>query len=248
MPLSGHPLRGSGRAGLPHPALALGNDAKSMQWIRMMDTCRRNMASDQASHALPGDASALATPRQGALPKPAHLESEQSQRGAVHGDTIVTAVSLHNRAQPLANLRNRIVHSPSQLGLDLGQLRRQPLPHGLAQDREVLPVPFLRADVRKAEKVERLRFVQSTLLPVEGSPRAKLNQPRFLWMQFQSELGKSLSQGGQELLRLGTMLESNDEIIRIWPTAGSCCRLALYLCLYTFGLRPPARRRSAIYG
>ena len=105
-----------------------------------MDACRWDISSDQADHAIPGESSALAAAQQGALPKPAHPVSEQPRRGTVHGDSVVTAVSRHNHPQPLAHLRDGIVHSPSQLDFDFGRLRLQPLWHGLSQDRET---PYL---------------------------------------------------------------------------------------------------------
>jgi hypothetical protein len=43
-----NPLHGSGRAALPHPALALGNDAHAAQGIGMTDTRLRQPASDEA--------------------------------------------------------------------------------------------------------------------------------------------------------------------------------------------------------
>src|SRR6516225_311445 len=181
----------------------------------MMDAHRRYVASDQTGHALPGDSAALAAPRQSAVPKPVHPEPEPSQGGTVHRDTVVTKMSRHHRTQPLANLRDGLVHSPPQLDFDFSQFRLQSLGHGLTQDREVLPVSLLGTDVREAEKVERLRFAQATLPPIEGSPRAELDQPGLVRVQLQPELGEPLTQGGQELLRLGAMLKSNNEVVRV---------------------------------
>src|SRR5258708_3342292 len=46
-----NPLHGSGQAGFPHPALALGDDAHAAQGIGMTDGRRRQPASDEAPHA-----------------------------------------------------------------------------------------------------------------------------------------------------------------------------------------------------
>jgi len=54
-----NPLRGSGRAGCPHPALALGDDAHAAQGIVMEDANRREPAFDQPPHAVPEDAAVL---------------------------------------------------------------------------------------------------------------------------------------------------------------------------------------------
>ena len=103
----------------------------------MTDARRRQPAVDKPPHAVPGDAAVLAAARQGAMPEPAHLVAEQLQAPG-------RSWARHNSgqcppttdAQPSALLRDGIVHAPSQLGFDLGQLRLQPLAHGLAQDRE----------------------------------------------------------------------------------------------------------------
>src|SRR6267143_1338062 len=74
------PLHGSGRAGFPHPALALGNNAHAPQRIGMTDRRHRQPASDEAPHAIPEDAAVLTAPRQRAMPKPADSESKNCQR------------------------------------------------------------------------------------------------------------------------------------------------------------------------
>src|SRR5882762_6875684 len=85
-----NPLHGSGRAALPHPALALGDDAHAAQGIGMTDGRRRQPASDKAPHAVPMDAAILAAPRQRAIPEPSHLESKKSQRRVVHGHSVIS--------------------------------------------------------------------------------------------------------------------------------------------------------------
>ena len=83
-----NPLHGSGHAGFPHPALALGDDAHAAQGIGMTDGRRRQPTSDEAPHASPKDTAILAAPRQRAMPEPSHLESKKSQRRVVHGHSV----------------------------------------------------------------------------------------------------------------------------------------------------------------
>jgi hypothetical protein len=64
-----NPLHGSGQAVLPHPALALGNDAHAAQRIGVTDSKKRQPAVDEAPHAFPEDATVLAAPRQRAMPE-----------------------------------------------------------------------------------------------------------------------------------------------------------------------------------
>ena len=75
-----NPLHGSGQAALPHPALALGDDAHAAQGIGMTDGRHRQPASDEAPHAIPKDAPFLAAPRQRAMPEPSYLEPKNPQR------------------------------------------------------------------------------------------------------------------------------------------------------------------------
>src|SRR5882762_704577 len=53
MMIAHNPLHGSGQAGFPHPALALGEDAHASQGIGMTDSRHRQPASDEAPHAIP---------------------------------------------------------------------------------------------------------------------------------------------------------------------------------------------------
>jgi hypothetical protein len=73
-----NPLHGSGRAGLPHPALALGDDAQAAQWIVMVDANRREPAVNQPPHPVPGNTAVLTPPRQRVMPKPADLKNRKS--------------------------------------------------------------------------------------------------------------------------------------------------------------------------
>src|SRR5260370_4103772 len=179
-----NPLHGSGQAALPHPALALGEDGHEMEGIGMTDDRRRQQASDEAPHAIPKDAAVLAAPRQRAMPEPPHLEAEKPQRRCVHGHSVIPDVSTHHRLQPLALFRDGFVHTSLKFGFHLIQLRLQPFAYRLPQHREPSITPFLYADVRKAKKVERLRLPFSTPLSVVGRERTKLQQARFLAMQF----------------------------------------------------------------
>src|SRR5438034_965115 len=156
------PLHGSGQAAFPHPALALGSNAHAPQRIGMTDRRQRQPASNETPHAIPKDAAVLAPPRQRAMPIPADSEPKNRQRRLVHGHSVVAKVSTHNRPQPLALFGDGFVHSSLKLGFHLIQLRLQPFPYRLPQHREPSIAPLLHADMRKAEKVERLRLSFTT--------------------------------------------------------------------------------------
>ena len=151
----------------------------------MTDRRQRQPASDETPHAVPADAAVLATPRQRAMPKPADSEPKKRQRRLVHGHSVVAKVSTHNRPQPLALLGDGFVHSSPKLGFHLIQLRLQPFPYRLPQHREPSIAPLLSADMREAQKVERLRLPFPTPLPVGRRKPPELDQARLLGMQFQ---------------------------------------------------------------
>ena len=57
-----NPLNRSGRAGLPHPALASGDDAEAAQRVRMMDARSGQPAVSNPPHPVPECAAVLAAP------------------------------------------------------------------------------------------------------------------------------------------------------------------------------------------
>ena len=172
-----NPLHRSQRAGLPHWALASGDDAKSPQGIGMSNARRGQPAPDEPPHPLPGDTGCLAPPPQRAVPKSPHLETERVQRRAVHRHPVVPQMPLHDRAQPPAHLRDGSVQTSLQLGFHRAELCLQPLPDRLPHHREP-SIPLLPANVREAEEVERLRLPFADAPPVLGRERTELQQPR----------------------------------------------------------------------
>src|SRR3989442_9645495 len=193
-----NPLHGSGRAGLPHPALALGDNAKSPQGIGMTNARGRQPALNEPPHPLPGDAGGLAPSPKRTAPEAPNLETEREHRGAVHGHPVIPQMPRHDRAQPPAHHRDRSVQASPQLGLDLAELRLQPLPDRLPYHREP-SVPLLPADVREAEEVERLRLPLAGAPPVLCREWPEFQQARLLRVQLQAELRESFTQFGLEL-------------------------------------------------
>src|SRR5215469_15089692 len=166
----------------------------------MTDGRQRQPAVDEAPHAIPEYATVLATPRQRTMPEPSHLESKKSQRRIVHGHSVIPEVSTHHRLQPLALFGNGFVHTTLKFGFHLVQFRLQPFAYRLPQDRIHSVAPLLYADMRKAQEVERLRFPFPAVLPVLDRERTKLQQSRFLGMQFQVELPHSFREFRPKLI------------------------------------------------
>src|SRR2546426_7514341 len=101
--------------------------------------------------------------RESAMPEPTHLKPKDVQRVAVRGHAVIADVPPDHRAQPCADRRNGVVHASSELGFHRTQLGLHSLANGLAPHREASVTPLLPADVREAEKVERLRLPESAL-------------------------------------------------------------------------------------
>jgi hypothetical protein len=177
-----NPLHRSGRAVLPHPALASGDDAKATQRIGMTYARKRQPAIEQTMHAVPANATLLAAPAQRAMPETGHLEPKQMQRRAVHRHPVVADVPRNNRAQPLTLHWDRRVHASPQFGLDRVELRLQALAHRLPQHRKASIASFGRTDMREAKEVERLRLTQAQSPASRGRIRTELQQSGLLGM------------------------------------------------------------------
>ena len=206
-------LHGSGQAALPHPALALGDDAHAAERIGMADGRHRQPAGKETPHAGPKDAAILAAPRQRTIPEMAHLEPKEKQRRSVHGHSVIAEVSTHHRLQPLALFGDGFMHTTLKFDFHRVQLRLQPFADRLPQHRVHSVAPLLHADMREAEKVECLGLPFSTPLPVVDRKRTKFQQPRFLGMQLQVELPHSLGEFRPELFGIRFALESNHDIV-----------------------------------
>src|ERR1700730_15366139 len=131
-----NPLHGSGQAGFPHPALALGDDAHAAQGIGMTDGRQRQPASDKAPHAVTQNAAVLTAPGKRAIQEPPYLEPKDPQRVLVPRHTVISAVSTHHRLQPRAYFGDGFMHASLKFGFHLVQLRLQPFANRLPQHRE----------------------------------------------------------------------------------------------------------------
>jgi hypothetical protein len=88
------------------------------------------------------------------------LGAEGRHRVGVAGHGVVSAVPSHHACQPLPLLGDGMMPASLELVFDLSQLRPHPLRDRDASQPEP-PRPGLPADVREAQKVERLRLTQT---------------------------------------------------------------------------------------
>ena len=140
----------------------------------------RDPALGKRSESIPGHATLLTTAPKRQPPVVRNLVSEPSHAASVSGNRVVVEVSLNHRSEPLASLLNRIVLTGKQELLNLPQLRTHPFARRLPQDHKVPFLARLPAQVREPEKVERLWFLLSTLLPVSFGMAPELNQTRLV--------------------------------------------------------------------
>src|SRR5262249_26883626 len=196
----------------PHPAPTLGNNAQAYERIRMANLSRRKPSRNVACHAAPRQVVTLTATAQDRPPQITHPLAKCAQRWTVHGHPVVAERTQQNRAQIRSLFPNGGVHAVPQLVFQSPQLGLPPLPHRLAQYRE-MPLPGFPATVCKAQEVERLRWAVATVSSILFRVAAELNDSRFVGMQLEAEARESLAQFCQKLLCFPTMFETRDKIV-----------------------------------
>jgi hypothetical protein len=114
---------------------------------------------------------------------------------------------LHDRLEPLARFRHRVVHTPPKLLLDLLQFRPRTFAGCLALYGKV-PLPGRPTDVRESQKVERFGVAFPSSFPALFGVSPKLDPARFVWMEFQPKLPQPFREVLQKTVRFRTMLET----------------------------------------
>ena len=227
----------------------------------MADMGRRKPSADEPLHTLPLDSPLLAPPFERVMPEMTDREAEVSQCVPVARYSEVSDMPTHNRFQPLADFRNRIMHTPPQLDLDPLQRRLHALANRLSKHHEP-SLPRLPADVLEAEEIEGLWLAQSSALSVGRRMASELDKPRLLRVQLQLELLHSFFQFRPEPFGIVFELEPKQGVIGVTHNDYIAVRTLLSPSLdpqmhfrpaatpppQTFALPFPARPRSAISG
>jgi hypothetical protein len=125
----------------------------------MTDARGRQEVGRQALQALPSDAILLTATPQGPQPEGLHVVAKSAEAPEVGRHGVVREVATHHLRQPLTLLRDRLVHPPPQFRFKGFQLGPHPIPSALPLELEEASTTAA-ADVREAQKVERLRFSQ----------------------------------------------------------------------------------------
>ena len=156
------------------------NGVEPFAWKGMEHALNRNPALGKWSEPVPGHAAFLTATPKGEPPVARDLFAELSHAAPVTRNRVVVEVALDDRPEPLSSLLNRIVLAGEELLLDLPQLCSHPLARRLPQNHKVPLLTRLPAQVRETEKVERLRFLLSTLFPISFGMSPVLNQARLV--------------------------------------------------------------------
>ena len=173
-----NPLHRSGRAALPHPAHALGDNAKAHEGIGMGDANGRKPPVDVAGHPVPREMVLLTATAQGPPPQPSHRLAEGPEGCAVVGHPVVLGMPADDRPQVHALFRDGKVQAPSQFDLEVFQFGLPPYAHRLPQHRETT-CPRLRAAMREAEEVEGFRLPVATPAPSPVRMAAEFDEAGF---------------------------------------------------------------------
>src|ERR1051325_5961695 len=213
MTITNHPFHRSGRARLTHPALASGDDAKSLERIRMMEGRQWQPEVNQMEHPLPREAGFLTASPQRRRPASSHVTAKRSQRVQGGRNPVISIMSLHHGPQPLSHIRHRLVHSQAQFHSNFLQLSAFPLTHRAPIDRKHSVASLLATDVREAKKVECLGLPFAASFSILGRKVAKLDDARFLGMQFQFELGEAFPQFVMKPRGVRLVLKAHHEVI-----------------------------------
>jgi len=173
-------------------------------------------AGSELAHPVPVEAVALAASPQLRCPPARQPIPKGWQAVEVPRYRRIVEVALHDRPQPLSRARGRIVPTLPKLRLEFLPL----LPQSPTDRRALhgkVPPPVLPADMREAQKVERLRLAFSASFPAEFGVPPELDPARFVRMQFQSKLPQPFPEVLQATVGFRLRLESQDGIIGLAP-------------------------------
>ena len=190
----------------------------------MEDARGREKVGGQLLDALPRDAILLTAPPQRASPEADRVKPEGPECPKVRWHRVVGKKAGDDLPQPLPLLGDRLmlVHAPAQLPLDLLELCPHAVAPGPSLEKETALAGFA-ADEGKAEKIEGLRFAETTLSASGRRVAAELDQASLVRMQRQRKLLKPRLHRLEEPTRVGLVLEKPATTS---PAPGSALRAA----------------------
>jgi hypothetical protein len=177
-----NPLHRSELEALPHPAPALGNNAKTYPGIGMIYKGRGKPSSNQSLHPLPRHTMSLASAPQYPTPQPNHSHPKGNKTPTIHWNPIIPNMPKDKRSQVGPLLWNGLMQTPHQLSLHLPEFRLPPLAHRLTHYSK-LPRSRPSIDMAKTKEVKRLRLPFPSPHPINLCKAAKLNETCLVGMK-----------------------------------------------------------------
>src|ERR1700716_220883 len=165
-------------------------------------------------HPCPGHSVLLAATPKRAPPEIGDMMPEHLQCTTVSRHCVIVEVAADNPAQPPPLFRDRLVHAPSHLLLDLLELRPHAVPSGFPFDLE-FPCSGFATDEGEAQKVEGLRLAEPLPLAALCRKASELDQPGLLRMQRQRKLPQPLAHLLQKEPAIAMVLEPDDEVVGV---------------------------------
>jgi len=107
---------------------------------------------------------------------------------------MITQPSPNHARQPTPRLADTIMPSSTKLNFDRSQCSAEPLATSASPENETLVLSSLPTDVSKPEELKRLARLPTFPRPAIRRSASKLQQSRFVGVQFQAELFKPLFQ------------------------------------------------------
>ena len=140
------------------------------------------------------------------------MEGAQCREVGRHG--VIREEASHDLRQPSSLLWNGLMHSPSQLLLDLRELRPHAITPGSPFEEELAPSRST-ANVDEPQELEGLRFSEPAPSAFVRRMATKLDQAGLLRIERQRELLHPLAHRIVEAPGVRLVLEANDDVVGI---------------------------------
>ena len=206
------PPHRSQRALLTHWAPTSGYNVQAQVGVRMPYTGFREPAVNQSIHPLPIESIALAAAKQRLIPKAAQMIPESLKLSTVAWQSVISVVPEQHNTQPLTHNWDRTMKTPSEFYFKFHKLNSNPLADAMPVYGE-FPISVLTTYMGKTKEIKRLRFSFTLALAVLNCKPTKLDQPRFVLMQFQAKLRKSFPKIDQKPFSVFLVLKAHHEVI-----------------------------------
>src|SRR6266478_2301294 len=189
-------------------------DGEALVWPGMKDARFGEPVVGQLSDPLPCHPVLLAAPPKRPPPEIDDMIPEGPECRTVGRHRVVLEVAGDDLFEPFRRFADRLMHSPSELLLDLREFRLHAVASAPPMDQE-LALAGLAADEGEAQEVEGFRLAEPAPLAVRRRMTAELDEPGFVRMERQREFRKPRAHRLEEPTCVGLMLETDHQIIGI---------------------------------